>query len=266
LTDLADFPPHFWIESQDQFIVCGSDRAAEQARLSGTPAGKILQTSGMIVHPRFYDPISIHRDAEKRRLGFEPSLPIGLVLFGGQGSRAMLEITRQVDSSELPLQLLLICGHNEALATALRRTVGRYPRFIEGFTNDVPYYMALADFVIGKPGPGSISEALLMGLPVIVEEIAWTLPQERYNAQWIRDMQVGITVKHFREAVPAIRRMLEPESYSLYRKNATGLCNRAVFEIPGMLKSILEAAAGSEALSGTSNVRASGTISTVQGN
>ena len=46
--------------------------------------------------------------------------------------------------------------------------------------------MWLSDFFIGKPGPGSISEAIQMKLPVIIERNSWTLPQERYNADWVR--------------------------------------------------------------------------------
>ena len=59
--------------------------------------------------------------------------------------------------------------------------------YVEGFTKEVPRYMQLADYFIGKPGPGSISEAVAMRLPVIVERNAWTLPQERYNADWVRE-------------------------------------------------------------------------------
>ena len=62
---------------------------------------------------------------------------------------------------------------------------------MEGFTTSVNYYMQLADFFIGKPGPGSVSEALAMQLPVIVECNAWTLPQERYNAEWVVEKEVG---------------------------------------------------------------------------
>ena len=35
LTDIADYPPHFWIERQEQYLICGSDRAVEQARAHG---------------------------------------------------------------------------------------------------------------------------------------------------------------------------------------------------------------------------------------
>ena len=63
--------------------------------------------------------------------------------------------------------------------------------FVEGFTKEVPRYMQLADYFIGKPGPGSVSEALAMKLPVIVESNAWTLPQERYNGEWVRERASG---------------------------------------------------------------------------
>ena len=39
LTDFADYPPHFWIEPfsvNQQFFICGTTKAAEQAALSAT--------------------------------------------------------------------------------------------------------------------------------------------------------------------------------------------------------------------------------------
>ena len=66
---------------------------------------------------------------------------------------------------------------------------------MEGFTSQVPFYMAISDFFIGKPGPGSVSEAVAMKLPVIVERNAWTLPQERYNADWILENHLGLVVR-----------------------------------------------------------------------
>src|SRR5215471_2890651 len=47
LTDIADYPPHFWIERQPQFLVCGSARAVEQARALGHADERIFRTSGM---------------------------------------------------------------------------------------------------------------------------------------------------------------------------------------------------------------------------
>ncbi|MGI8991338.1 MAG: glycosyltransferase [Bryobacteraceae bacterium] len=240
LTDMADYPPHFWIERQPQYLICGTARAVAQASVAGHPPDRVFRTSGMILHPRFYEPVEMDRAAERRRLGLEPDLPTGLVLFGGHGSGVMLDIARRLQACKLKLQLIPVCGHSKKLAQALRRVTGPAPMYIEGFTKEIPYFMALADFFIGKPGPGSISEALAMKLPVIVERNAWTLPQERYNADWIQERGVGLVLPNFRTIATAVEQLLQPESYAGFRRNIAGLENRAVFEIPGILKKILE--------------------------
>jgi UDP-N-acetylglucosamine:LPS N-acetylglucosamine transferase len=239
LTDIADYPPHFWIERQRQFLVCGSDRAVAQAREHGHSDDHIFRASGMILHPRFYEPPVQDPIAERVRLGLRPDLPTAIVLFGGYGSKVMLDIAERLDASQLELQLIYICGRNEKLANALRARPSRLPRVVEGFTTKVNMYMQLADFFIGKPGPGSVSEALAMRLPVIVECNAWTLPQERYNAVWVVEKEVGIVLRSFREIVGAVKKMIAPGTLQRFHANAAALKNQAVFEIPGMLEEIL---------------------------
>jgi 1,2-diacylglycerol 3-beta-galactosyltransferase len=109
-----------------------------------------------------------------------------------------------------------------------------------GFTPEVDYYMALSDFFIGKPGPGSISEALQFHLPVIVECNGRTLPQERYNAQWISEGKLGIVLSDFSKIDRAVEQMLEPQNFAELRKNAGSYRNRALDEIPEFLEQILE--------------------------
>jgi UDP-N-acetylglucosamine:LPS N-acetylglucosamine transferase len=239
LTDIADYPPHFWIERQLQYVICGSDRAVSQARELGHSDEHIFHASGMILHPRFYEAPVENRFREREKLGLRADLPTGVVLFGGHGSKAMLEIAEQLDKSPLQLQLILICGKNEKLAAALRAQKSRLPRFVEGFTTQVNYYMQLADFFIGKPGPGSVSEALAMKLPVIVECNSWTLPQERYNCEWVLEKQVGIVLRNFRAIEKAVAQLIEPATLARYHANAAAIQNRAVFEIPEMLEKIL---------------------------
>ena len=108
-------------------------------------------------------------------------------MFGGEGSAAMLDIAQQLDSSRLEVQIIAICGKNAKLEAAMRAMPRWIAMHVEGFTREVPRFMRLADFFIGKPGPGSISEAVAMGLPVIIERNHWTLPQERYNADWVEE-------------------------------------------------------------------------------
>ena len=241
LTDIADYPPHFWIEPRGGHIICGSDRAVEQARALDIPEGRISRASGMILHPRFYQPIPCDRREERRQRGLDPDRPTGLVLFGGQGSDSMLEIAECLDAQgPHHAQLIYICGRNQKLAAALRRRRSRLRTFVEGFTSQVPFYMALSDFFIGKPGPGSVSEAVAMRLPVIVERNAWTLPQERYNADWILEKQLGLVVRGPHQIPAAVKRLLQRGNLARYRAQAAALHNRAVYEIPGILRRIVE--------------------------
>jgi hypothetical protein len=237
LTDIADYPPHFWIEEQVQHFICGSAKAVEQARAMGHAEDKVHRVSGMILNPRFYEIARLsaeERGEGRARLGFDPAKPVGLVLFGGEGSAVIWEITQLLPDR----QLLLICGNNAKLRAKLETLPHVAPIFVEGFTKEVPRYMQLADYFVGKPGPGSISEAVAMRLPVIVERNAWTLPQERYNAEWVREMGVGIVLPNFRGIARAVEELLEPAAYGRFREATERLENRAVFEIPEILERI----------------------------
>ena len=80
-----------------------------------------------------------------------------------------------------------------------------------------------------------------MGLPVIVETNAWTLPQERFNAVWVTEKGVGISLRNFsKEIVDATRKMLDPVQHAMFAERVRGMKNRAVFEIPEILERILE--------------------------
>jgi hypothetical protein len=232
LTDFADYPPHFWMEKQDQYFICGTTKAAEQARAMGHPDTRIFSTSGMILRPSFYQPVTVDRAAERARLGLDPEKATGLILFGGQGSKVMLEIDRSLDDT----QLIFICGKNTSLAQKLRARKSTAKRFIEGFTSEIPKYMYISDFFIGKPGPGSISEAVAMKLPVIVERNFLTLPQERYNADWVMEHGAGLVLPNFRQVHDAATRLLS--SLDEYRANVAKIENRAVFEIIDILRSM----------------------------
>jgi hypothetical protein len=245
LTDLADYPPRFWIEPESEFIIAGSERAKQQALEMGHAANRIFQTSGMVLKPRFYAKIAVDRASERKRLGLDPERPTGIVLFGGHGSRVMVDIAKRLDQSRADVQLIMICGHNHKLATQLKSLKMRKPMLVEGFTSNVEHYMALADFFIGKPGPGSISEALQFHLPVIVECNTRTLPQERYNAEWVTEMGYGMVVKSFGEIASSVERLLEPSTFEDFRRKASTYSNRALSEVPLILEECFRRSANS---------------------
>ena len=239
ITDLADFPPHFWLEAQQQIVFCGTARAVQQANEILPPGSQIIRTSGMVLHPRFYESITVNRREELARLGLNPAIPTGIILFGGYGSSVMPKIIERLASFEGRVQFIVICGKNEKLRRQCQALKTPLKLHIEGFTKQIPQLMHLSDFMIGKPGPGSISEALHMKLPVIVERNAFTLPQERYNADYVREQGVGLVLDNFKDIAKALDELLEPANFARFRAKAAATQNRAIFEIPEHLEKLL---------------------------
>jgi 1,2-diacylglycerol 3-beta-galactosyltransferase len=122
--------------------------------------------------------------------------------------------------------------------------------------------MRLADYFIGKPGPGSLSEAWLMGLPVIVERNAWTMVQERYNTELIRQQRLGMVLGSFKDIAQGIAPMLDPERLAGFRARVNALNNRAVFEIPAIVDELMgRSGVNATSVDGRGRIPASGVSS-----
>ncbi len=230
MTDLADLPPHFWAEpSVPQHLVCGTPQAVRQALAAGLPRERVALVSGMLLRPSFYGLAPQDPGPLRQALGLDPDLPTAAVMYGGQGSTQMLRIAR-----ELPqLQLIMLTGHNSALAERLRRLQRPAAQAVLGFTPEVASVLRAADFFIGKPGPGSLSEALHLGLPVLTFDNAWTMPQERFNTRWVRELGVGLVLRSLSQLPEGVATLL-PRLHD-FQSRVRWLDNRALFEVPQIL-------------------------------
>ncbi|MBX9455812.1 MAG: hypothetical protein KL863_07160 [Rhizobium sp.] len=228
ITDMVDYPPHFWMEDQDQVMICGTPKAARQARATGFYAeDRIFEVSGMILKESFYRPAPPDGPTLES-LGLSDGKPTALIMFGGNGSfRATQTIIGQFEKARVDVQAIVMCGNNRKLLESLKNRPGCHA---VGFVDNVADYMRISDFFIGKPGPGSLSEAVHMGCPVIVERNSSTLPQERANVEWVRDNGLGIVVRGFRQDIAAAgaRMIRDLESYKA-NIEANVPENRAVF-------------------------------------
>ena len=93
----------------------------------------------------------------------------------------------------------------------------------------IPY----RNHIVGFGRWGCLSEAVHLGLPVITWRNAWTMPQERYNTQWVCDHGVGLVVSSLSRLPQAAGEMIErlPELHAATAR----IHNRAVFEVPELL-------------------------------
>jgi hypothetical protein len=236
MTDMADYPPNFWIEpGQNQYMICGTEFAVSQAHAMGYDAKRVIQTTGMILRPSFYRPQAIDRPARLAELGLDAAQPTGLVMFGGNGSNEMLKIAKELSHR----QLILVAGHNTGLAKKLEALPSLAKQVVLGFTKDINQFMQLSDYFMGKPGPGSLSEAVHMGLPVITFQNSLTMPQERYNTLWVKEKKLGKIIKSVKELQVAVDELLH--DLSAFKSNVQKINNRAVYEVVDAMSDILGA-------------------------
>lgn len=246
LTDLADFPPHFWIEPGLDRVIVGSEHALEQATSLGVPRPRVSRISGMVLHPRFYPRRGpAERERVRGELGIDERACVVLVLFGGKGSPEMRPLCASLLERPGDWRVIAICGDNPRLFEGLRelesRAAGRLHRL--GFTDRVADYMAASDLLVTKPGPGSLAEAFHQRLPVVVTCNPYTIPQERYNARFIDEKGLGVVVSHWRRIPDAVARLATQPDLLLRCRDAIAALpeNRAVYEALQVIGGELEA-------------------------
>jgi len=235
MTDYADFPPHFWIEPDLDRLIVGSTHAHEQARTLGVAAERIVTTSGMVLHPAFYrggGPES--RTRVRSELGIPPLAQVVLMLFGGKGSAEMEPLAEALLRTEPAWHVIGLCGDNPDLRARFEQLAAAAGGRLHGvgFTDSVADYMAAADVLLTKPGPGSLAEAFHLRLPVVVTGNPDTIPQERWNAAMVAREGLGLVAPSWREMPAAAQRLLQDAELRgrVLERLAALPHNRAVFE------------------------------------
>jgi processive 1,2-diacylglycerol beta-glucosyltransferase len=236
VTDLADFPPHFWIEPGLDYLILGSERAAEQACAVGLRPDVFTRVSGMVLHPRFH----VEQDAADVRarlraeVGFAAEDFVILLLFGGKGSPEIERLASGLLAESPSWRVAVICGDNPALLARMQalRNLHGLRLHVTGFTSRVAEYMHASDLLVTKPGPGSLAEAWHCGLPVVVAGNRDTIPQERFNVRYLIEQDLGVAVERWADAPAAVRALVgNGDRLRRVRENLAHLPpNRAVYE------------------------------------
>jgi UDP-N-acetylglucosamine:LPS N-acetylglucosamine transferase len=147
----------------------------------------------------------------------------------------MAPLAERLLAADPALRVVAICGENpsllERLAPLEARAAGRLVRL--GFTDRVAELLAASDLLVTKPGPGSLSEAFHQRVPVVVTRNVHTIPQERFNTDFVRDRGLGLVVSDWREIPAAVARLHEdaPGRAAIRERLAALPDNRAVFEV-----------------------------------
>ncbi len=125
---------------------------------------------------------------------------------GGEGMGPLERTAHAISAARLKIALVIISGRNRKLKARLESRSWSMPTFIYGFVREMPDFMRAADVLVTKAGPGTISEAFIAGLPLILYS---RMPgQEDGNVTYVVDEGAGIWAPHPDEVVDTLRRWI----------------------------------------------------------
>ena len=239
VTDL--FSAHgLWFNPKADLTLVPTDGAREVGLRWGMSSDK-LRVVGLPVSLKYLDDGRNQREY-RVQLGLDPDCTTALLVGGGEGMGHLYEIARAIDAARLPLQLIVIAGRNRKLYDQLRASKWQMSISIQGFVTNMPEWMRASDVIITKAGPGTISEALACGLPIVLSGF---LPgQEEGNVTFVQENGAGALREQPDEIGRTLREWLTPGNDTLARcaARARQLARpRAALEIASILNEILTA-------------------------
>jgi hypothetical protein len=236
ITDWAEMGRHVWFpKGRDYDAICGTEEAYRRAASGTLPAGRVHRTQGLLLKPAFLAGPAADKAADRAARGLAPDRPVVCVLYGGGGSWRMRDLALSMKDTPPDGQVVFMCGHNGALAEELRAVDWPFPARVVGFTDDVAGYLGMADVFVGKPGPGSVSEALACGLSLLVDR-TMALPQEKPVLRWLKKSGAGRAFTGLAEFHRALADLLDRHR----TEGPPAHPNTAAAELPAIIAGILD--------------------------
>ena len=242
VTDLISIAPVWYHRDVDRCFVA-SQEAVRRAKLAGLRDDQI-RLYGLPIRPSFARPVG-EKKPLRLSLGLEAERMTALLVGGGEGMGPVGEIARAV-AARLAVdgrdaQLVVICGRNEALRRELAAHPWPLPVRVEGFVQNMPEWMAASDCVVTKAGPGTIAEALISGLPILLS--GFIPGQEEGNVPFVVENGAGSYSEDPAEIAAILSGWFGPEQERLAEMGAKAKAMgrpQATFEIVEEIVALLE--------------------------
>ena len=176
-----------WICPEVDRCLVPTEKARDLALELGMPREK-LAVHGQPVGLKFNE-VSGDKRTHRLRLGIDPDKPAILIVGGGEGTGQIYRIARSIAKTIPKGQLLVVTGRNQRLKARLDAVSWDIPTRVYGFVDNMPELMGAADLLVTKAGPGTISEAFIAGLPLILS--GYIRGQEAGNVAYVREHKAG---------------------------------------------------------------------------
>lgn len=195
-----------WLLPEADLTVVPAREVYARAIERGVPAER-LKLIGHPIHPRFED-VSATKAEVRKKLGLPLDATVALLMAGGEGGGKLLPTTLGLAKAGLDFHLVVVTGRNAALKQKLEELAPALatPMTVLGFRNDVPELMRAADLLVTKAGPGTIAEASVAEVPVVVYD--YVPGQERGNLDYVRTNGIGVVALTTSQVVSSVSRIV----------------------------------------------------------
>jgi 1,2-diacylglycerol 3-beta-galactosyltransferase len=220
VTDLVRAHPS-WFSPQADYCMVPTEAARQRGLRYGMPPDR-LEVVGQPVGMKFAAELG-EKLYLRGKLSLSLGRPVVLIVGGAEGMGPVYEIARAVARGLPTAQLIIVAGRNTSLRQKLEATAWEIPVRIHGFVTNMAELMGASDVLITKAGPGTLSEALIAGLPVIISSF---IPgQEEDNVQYVLEHGAGEYAPTPPETIRIIEEWLRTDNDSLRRvaENAAAL-------------------------------------------
>ncbi len=247
-TDLTDHFLNGWANPNADLVVTFTEPARRQMLEYGVPDEKVRVINGFTVHPDFAQDTATRAEC-RAVLGLRPDLFTILVSLGGMAIPGKTKkIVRALGASGLPLQLVVVCGMNRSLKRQVRAIAKQYPLRVQvhGFTGRIAQMMTAADLMITKPGPGSIMEAVVKELPLLLDSVTKPMPQEQGNLAFAEAQGIALPITRYIDLPNMVDLLMhDANAYGSMQAAMRRMKNAdAIFEVADALLALLPAGEG----------------------
>lgn len=219
---LTDYASHrMWVYPNNQRFFVAHEGMREELKGMDVEGARIC-VSGIPLRPCFKGPFD--RGALRRALKFDATAPLILLMSGGNAIGPLVEVLENLAALRGNVQIAAIAGRNQKMYREMRLTMrslglrGRTARFV----TNIHEWMAASDLLISKAGGLTVTEAMAVGLPMLV--IKPTPGQEVANTMFLTKAGAALYLKDVAELTPTVANLtIKTAQLTAMRQAAAGL-------------------------------------------
>lgn len=220
---LTDYVSHqLWVNPHNQAFFVAHSAMRDELSALGVEESRIRVT-GIPIRPCFHQTAS--SQAIRAKLRIDRQLPLILIMSGGNAIGPLTEVLEEL--SKIPnqnFQVIVITGRNRKSYREIKQflNITNLKAQVRGNVRSIHEYMNAADLLISKAGGLTVTEALIVGLPLLV--VRPTPGQEDGNTAYVTKAGAGIYLKDTKELASTVNHLLQnPEQLAVMSRNAKSI-------------------------------------------